>query len=121
MALSLRWAAGSLLLSGSVWCWTAVEALRYHAMLRRRVTLGLADPVVANRMFLFGLMAAVGVGCVAVDGALLYSGIPRARDVFLPLVTTLSGLVTSACTLLAFWPPTAYVARVRGGRRAFAG
>lgn len=121
MALSLRWAAGSLLLSGSAWCWTAAEALRYHAMLRRRVTLGLADPVVVNRMFLFGLMASVGFGCVAVDGALLYSKIPRARDILLPVVTAVSGLVTSACTLLAFWPPAAYLARVRGGRSAFAG
>jgi hypothetical protein len=120
MAASLRWAAGSLLLSGSAWCWTATEALRYHAMLRRRAILGLADPAVANRIFLFGLMAAVGVGCVAIDGLLLYSGIPRARDVLLPLVTAVSGLVTSACTLLAFWPPAAYLARVRGGRSAFA-
>lgn len=113
----LRWGAGSLALSGAAWGWAGWEALRYHGLLRRRVALGLADPVVANRMLLWGLMGAVAFGCVLIDTVLLYSGAPRARDVMLPLVTAIAGLVVSACMLLAFWPPTAYLARVRGGRQ----
>jgi hypothetical protein len=118
LAATLRWAAGSFALSGCAWSWTAWEALRYHAMLRRPVALGLADPVVANRMFLWGLMGSVAVGCVAVDAVLLYSGAPRGRELYIPLVTALSGLVVSLCTILAFWPPAAYLARVRGDSAA---
>lgn len=112
----MRWGGASLALSGAAWGWAGFEALRYHALLRRRVALGLADPVVANRMLLWGLMGGVAFGCVVVDTLLLYSGIPRARDVLLPLVTAVAGLVVSACMILAFWPPEAYLARVRGGR-----
>ena len=114
LAVILHWGAGSLALSGAAWGWTAWEALRYHGLLRRRVALGLADPVVANRMLLWGLMGAVAVGCVLVDTGLLYSGAPAAREVLLPLITALSGLLVSGCMVLAFWPPAAYLARVRG-------
>jgi hypothetical protein len=118
LAGGLRWAAGSFALSGCAWSWTAWEALRYHAMLRRRVALGLADPVVANRMFLWGLMCSVAVGCVVVDAALFYSGTPRGRELYIPIVTAISGLLVSLCTILAFWPPAAYLARVRGDSAA---
>jgi hypothetical protein len=116
LSVIMRWGGASLALSGAAWGWAGFEALRYHALLRRRVALGLADPVVANRVLLWGLMGAVAFGCVVVDTLLLYSGIPRARDVLLPLVTAVAGLLVSACMLLAFWPPEAYLARVRGGR-----
>jgi hypothetical protein len=38
----------------------SIEALRYWSMLRRRMRLGLADAVVANRFFLWGIAAAAG-------------------------------------------------------------
>src|SRR5262249_16178730 len=34
--------------------WMSVESFRYGAMLRRRLRLGLADPLVANRFLLWG-------------------------------------------------------------------
>src|SRR5262245_26634874 len=52
----LFWGAGSLFLSGFSWGWTGFEALRYHDRLRKRAALGLADPVVVNRMLLWGMM-----------------------------------------------------------------
>jgi hypothetical protein len=118
LAAGLRWAAGSFVLSGCAWSWTSWESLRYHALLRRRVALGLADPAVANRSFLWGLMAAIAVGCVVVDAALLYSGSPRARAYGVPIVTASAGVLMSLCTVLAFWPPRAYLARVRGAAHA---
>jgi len=63
-------------------------------------------------------MCSVAVGCVAVDAALFYSGTPRGREIYIPLVTAISGLLVSLCTILAFWPPAAYLARVRGDSAA---
>jgi hypothetical protein len=39
--------------------WVSVESFRYGAMLRRRVSIGLADPLVADRFLLWGLWSAV--------------------------------------------------------------
>jgi hypothetical protein len=36
-------------------CWLAAESLRTYIMTRRRVKIGLSDPVVCNRFFLIGL------------------------------------------------------------------
>lgn len=116
-ARALRtWGGGSLALSGLSWGWTAVEALRFHGLLRRRVALGLADPVVANRMLLWGSMGAIALACVAIDAVLLYTAGEIGRTVLIPLVTAVAGLLVSACMILAFWPPPAYLARIRSSR-----
>lgn len=39
--------------------WVAIESFRYGALLRRRVAIGLADPLVADRFRLWGLWASV--------------------------------------------------------------
>ncbi len=39
--------------------WVAFESFRYGALLRRRVAIGLADPLVADRFLLWGLWAAL--------------------------------------------------------------
>jgi hypothetical protein len=114
----LLWGAGSLALCGFAWGWTAFEALRFHAQLRKRAALGLADPVVANRMLLWGLMGVIAVFAVVVDTGLLYGGGTVGREVLLPLVTALCGLAVSVCMILAFWPPAAYLAFLRGGSTA---
>ena len=110
----LVWGAGSLALSGLSWGWTGFEALRYHARLRKRAALGLADPVVVNRMLLWGMMGIIALSCVLADTALLYLAGEVGRTVFLPLVTATAGLLVSACMILAFWPPPAYLAWLRG-------
>ena len=114
VAATLRWGAGSLALNGAAWGWTAFDALRHYALLRRRVRLGLADPVVANRMLLWGLMGAGAVACVVVDSLLLYLGGESGRELGVPLVTAATGLGVSVCMILAFWPPAAYLDRIRG-------
>ena len=110
----LVWGAGSLTLSGLSWGWTGFEALRYHARLRKRAALGLADPVVVNRMLLWGLMGTIALSCVLIDAALLYLAGAVGRSLLLPLVTATAGLLVSACMILAFWPPPAYLAWLRG-------
>jgi hypothetical protein len=114
LAATLVWGAGSLVLTGAAWGWASFESLREHARLRKRLPLGLADPVVANRMLLFGGMGTIAVACVVVDACLLYLGGESARLIFLPLTTACAGLAVSVCMVLAFWPPAAYLERVRG-------
>ena len=41
------------------WAWVAVESFAYWGQQRRRLALGLADPIVTNRFFLWGLWAAL--------------------------------------------------------------
>jgi hypothetical protein len=38
--------------------WVSVESFRYYAMLRRRLRLGLTDPVLTNRFLLWAIWAA---------------------------------------------------------------
>src|SRR5262249_36825653 len=95
LAQLLYWGAWSLALTGIAWGQTGFESLRYYALLRKRVALGLADPAVANRVLLWGLMGATALACVLVDTVLLYSGSPFARDTLLPTVTALAGITVS--------------------------
>ena len=39
--------------------WVATESFRYRSLLQRRAAIGLADPLVANRLLLWGLWSAV--------------------------------------------------------------
>ncbi|MCG8588672.1 MAG: hypothetical protein MJE66_05220 [Proteobacteria bacterium] len=95
--------------------WAAVEALRYYAMLRRRLALGLADPVIGNRFLLWGLGSAVSTACNVGMGVLTYSG--NSDNVPINgMLQSISGFVSAATWLLTFAPPQRYLAWVR--RRA---
>jgi len=94
--------------------WTSLEALLYQARLRRRIGLGLAEPVVANRILLWGVAAA----CIAVQGPLqagsaLLGGAASPSPALRVGLSSLS-LVCAACIWLAFFPPRAYLAWVAG-------
>ncbi|MDX1650030.1 MAG: hypothetical protein R3263_09275 [Myxococcota bacterium] len=115
MAAIQRWAVWIFLLTGGSWGWTGLESLRHYLRLRKRARLGLADPVVRNRMGLWAAMGILVVGSVVVDAALLFSGDETAQKLILPLVTSASGLAVSVLLLLAFLPPRAYLAALRRG------
>jgi len=93
--------------------WTGIEAARYHRMLRRRVTLGLADPVVSNRFFLwsFGCLGAVA-GVLVSAGSLLVGWRVVSHPV--PIFgIAFAGFTLSGSWYLAFLPPRAYLQQVR--------
>jgi hypothetical protein len=99
--------------------WGSWEPLRYHAMLRRRMRLGLADPVVANRILLWGIAS----GCIAIQtpvvlANMVLGGEDRIAPWALAVLSVLSCLA-SATIWLAFFPPTPYLKRIAG--RAAAG
>lgn len=86
-----------------------LSGLRYHAMLKKRIPLGLADPVVANRVLLWSLTSCAVVTQYGVTLASLW--LRRWFDPT-PLTTAIVGslgLSIATLLLLAFFPPPAYL------------
>lgn len=103
------------LLALCLYVWTAAESFRYYAMLRRRARLGLADPTVANRFLLWGLMGIFSFLSLVVPVAGTFH---RTAD-FVTLsrmVTGVAGTVCAVVLYLAFMPPRSYLDWLR--RRA---
>lgn len=94
--------------------WGAGEALLYWRRMRRRVALGLADPLVADRFLLWGIGAgAAGLGSAIGTAVLLVSGRAPLEQTWVTMSSSLHGLVAAAALWLAFLPPAAYRRRVR--------
>jgi hypothetical protein len=87
--------------------WGAVESLVYHRGARRRLLLGLADPVVTNRFLLWGTgLAATS----ALMGTHLWAralGVDPGSAGWV-LLESMLGLVGAVAMSLAFFPPAAY-------------
>jgi hypothetical protein len=105
--------------------WVGIEPLAYHAKLRRRVALGLAEPLVADRFLLWGvgsLARAVLIVLGAGSGLALPTLASEAREAFTAatlVVASLLGLVAAASYWLTFNPTRAYARWVeRRYRRA---
>jgi hypothetical protein len=97
--------------------WASLEALVYWRFMRRRVPLGLADPLVANRLALWGV--GMGMGATALS-ILFLRALLRAPEYGAPfeLSIAVTGLVASAALWLAFHPPDRYRAFVARRARA---
>ena len=96
--------------------WVSLESLRYHAQMRRRQALGLADPVVTNRFLVWG--AGEGVASLVVLALFVTSAVHAETSIGDPLIRlfmTLAGLVNALVWWLSFMPPKAYLRWVRGG------
>lgn len=107
--------------------WGLVESVLYHARMRRRRALGLADPVVTNRFLLFAIwngalfaLMAVTIGLrawaeVATEGGILDAGDPTARSLLLGVRIAVLGLGGAAAISLwlSFFPPAAWLRRLQ--------
>jgi len=114
LALRVPSPSGLVLLLGAlaVYAWTAIESFHYRALLRRRIPLGLADPLVADRFGLWGWTGVFGAGSIApATWAIVTGGDPNSS--LSHLVVGVCGLVSSAVLYLAFLPPAAYARFVR--------
>jgi hypothetical protein len=112
-----RWAPNLGMLAA--YGWSSVDPLRYAVLMRRRARLGFGDPLVANRLLLWG----IGTAAIAAI-ALLHLVAQLCGRYELPpsLVGVVSSLVlvTAVAEWLAFFPPRAYLRRFENARRAHA-
>ena len=96
------------LLRMGVYLWATVESFHYHAKLRRRLKLGLADPLIANQIMLWGVsgtLTALG------SSVLLYTsfgmGINGVEWAPSALALSVSGGLSGVALWCAFFPPSA--------------
>jgi hypothetical protein len=86
--------------------WGSAESLLYWRLMRRRLALGLAEPLVTNRFLLYGVgIGSAGVGSVISVVAQEALGKGMAELPVLMLSNSLFGLVAAACMGVAFLPP----------------
>jgi hypothetical protein len=89
--------------------WGSAEALRYWVMMRRRLRIGLGDPVVANRFLMWGIGAgAAGLGSFIGVAAQIATGTAGAQVSWAMVSSSLHGLIAAIALWLAFVPPTFY-------------
>jgi hypothetical protein len=116
---SLTGAFAVLYLSGTVLSngWIALESLHYYGLMRRRLRLGLAEPLDANRFLLWG--TAAGAAAVMLlwttielqfRTLMTLERVESIRAYSLPTMAVL-GLVCAGCYLFAFFPAAWYVRR----------
>ncbi|MCG8590757.1 MAG: hypothetical protein MJE66_15815 [Proteobacteria bacterium] len=94
--------------------WAAFESLRYWRMMRRRMQIGLADPVVTNRFLLWGVGASSA--CVGFTAGLAVRAITGMSVTQFPatnLWVSVLSTISAVAIWLAFFPPPAYLRRVR--------
>jgi hypothetical protein len=111
--------------------WLAVESLRWFAALRRRLRLGLAEPLVTNRFLLLGIWACAMLGMGMADPVarvwyVASTGSTRelvpelAHSIVLAMVSSTSalGIVVATTLSLAFFPTAAFRRWVEDGSAA---
>jgi hypothetical protein len=109
------------LLRGLAFPWCAYESIRYWKMMKRRVALGIGDPVVANRFALW----AIWTGTFTSLPFVVFFAKVMARvsgdsvgtlELMLPVLrfTMLFGVGAAfLCIWLSFFPPKIYLGRLR--------
>lgn len=107
----------ALQLTGAIW--SSAESFRYWGMQKRRLRLGLANPVVVQRFLWWGIsnVATVVLGATMILS--LLAGKMIMRDPFCLSMMGVMGSVLSVTWALSFFPPKAYIRWVEG--RAAAG
>jgi hypothetical protein len=107
------WMAGVRLAFVGAYLWTGIESWLQYRMARRRLGLGLADPVATNRLLLWSLIGAVEACLNGVDLVLHLRGLNPVVDPRAMAVTATGGVIASAMMYLTFLPPRAYLRWVR--------
>jgi hypothetical protein len=94
--------------------WGAAESFLYFTKMRRRVALGLADPVIANRFLMWAIGAfAAGWGTAVGTVAQIVTGAEATQSSWVMASSSLHGLVAAIAIALAFIPPSFYLRYIR--------
>lgn len=92
--------------------WSTLESLLYWQQLRRRLRLGLVEPLVANRVLLWGLMSLANCTAIVANVAAMLRGVNFSESPLLLSVSSVLGLAQATCLFLAFHAPSWYRAWV---------
>lgn len=96
--------------------WTTIESYRYYGLMRRRVALGLAEPLVTNRFLVWGTASLGTLLAVWISSISFF--IPRdpatlaAWSPGIQIATATVGVATVSLYYLTFFPPSWYRAWV---------
>jgi hypothetical protein len=102
-------------LCSSTLLWGGFESVRYWLLMRRRLAIGLADPLVTNRFLLYGLgIGTAGFGSVVSVFAQVALGLGMAEMPLLTFSNSVCGLLSSLFMWVAFLPPAAWRRYVGG-------
>jgi hypothetical protein len=93
--------------------WSALEGFSQHRDARKRMAIGLADPVVANRFLLFAIFGVAGAGIVLANAAAVVLERNIATSLVVVVPAGVLSLVAAAAMFLAILPPAWFLARVR--------
>lgn len=97
-----------------IWyAWMGVESLLEWSRARRRLALGLSDPVAVNRFLLWGSMGVVLAGNGAVAMVLEAQGLSPMSDALPAIWLGMNGMVAGVLMFLTFVPPPGYVRWIR--------
>jgi len=108
-----RYGLGIQALCVTCFGWISIEGLRQWSMSRRRLELGLGDPVVSHRFLMWGLFGASTCAMVVVLLSLQLAKVNASTHPAGSLTMAGFGLLSSTFAGLAFFPPPAYLARIR--------
>lgn len=100
------------LLIGVPIAWASYESLRFHGLLVKRIKFGLGDPVVADRMWLWGISTFAAFVTNLATSVAAFFGVDFAVSPFGALLIAPLGLVAASAMWLAFFPPESYTRRV---------
>jgi len=92
----------------SVLIWVATESARYWTRLVRRSAIGLADPLMVNRMLLYAIGSALSSATILVVTVPALWGIDALTDPRLMALSGLIGAPIGPIYYLALVPPKAY-------------
>jgi hypothetical protein len=87
--------------------WGTLESSLYYAKLKRRLSLGLADPLVTDRLRLWAIAMGSSFTTTAIATSLRTAGVPMTGEVTGLFVGPL-GLISATAMWLAFFPPHRY-------------
>jgi hypothetical protein len=93
--------------------WACLECGRYHLLLRRRLRIGLADPIVTDRFGLYAAATCLAVVTNLVGQVYWWLGVEMLTDELGSFLLLVLGAGSTVLMWLAFLPPRAYLERVR--------
>ena len=113
------WYLPGLVAQGAAYALNGWASARYWQMLRRRLSLGLADPIVVNRILLWSVAAwAITLQYLYSTIVVVVTGGSSVTGFGVALVSSL-GLIAAGTILMAFFPPRSYLLWLeRGSERA---